>query len=69
MLSFLAMTFPDFRMPSPLLDPWEAYDLTPTRDNLYHNRVIIRNHRSVFHGYPLDWETDLAFEDVSDKEE
>ena len=69
MLFFLAITFPDLRMPSPLLDPRDVHDLPPTKDNPYHNRVIIRNHRSVFHDYPPDWEPDMENEEDTHKEE
>ena len=54
-------------MPSRLLDPRDVYELPPTEDSPYHNRVIIRNHRSVFHEYPPDWETSLAAEDSPDR--
>ena len=66
--SLLAVTFPDLRMHSPLLDPRDVHDLPPNKNNPYHNRVIIRNHRSVFHEYP-DWETELESEDPPEREE
>ena len=49
-------------MSSRLLDPRDVHDLPPTEDNPYHNRVIIRNHRSVFHEYP-DFESTLESEE------
>ena len=64
-----AVTFPDLRIPSPLLDPRDVYELPPTKDNPYHNRVIIRNHRSVFHEYPPDWETSLISEEGSESQD
>ena len=62
------MTFPDLRIPSPLLDPRDVYDIPPTKDNPYHNRVVIRNHRSVFHDYP-DIETEMSEEEATETEE
>ena len=62
------MTFPDLRMPSPLLDPRDVHDLPPTEHNPYHNRVIIRNHRSVFHEYP-DEEADPTTPEVAAEKE
>ena len=58
------MTFPDLRMPSPFLDPRDVHDIPATPRNPYHNRVVIRNHRSVFHQYP---ETDMESEDAPEK--
>ena len=66
--SLLAVTFPDLRMHSPLLDPRDVHELPPTEKNPYHNRVVIRNHRSVFHDYP-DWETEMEAEDAPEREE
>lgn len=65
---FLAMTYPDLRMHSPLLDPRDVHDLPPTEKNPFHNRVIIRNHRSVFHEYP-DLDTELENEEAPEREE
>ena len=62
------MTFPDLRIPSPTLDPRDVYDLPPTKDNPYPNRVIIRNHMSVFHEYP-DAETDPSVEEDDDDDD
>ena len=69
MVFVLATTFPDLRMSSPLLDPRDVYELPPTKSSPFHNRVIIRNHRSVFHDYPSDWETDLASEEEPERDQ
>lgn len=37
--------------PDPMLDPKDVIEFPPTADNPYHNRVIVYNHRSVFHDY------------------
>jgi small subunit ribosomal protein S5 len=65
---FLAMTFPDLRMHSRILDPRNVYDLPPTKNNPYHNRVVIRNHRSVFHEYP-DLDTEMENDEPPEQQE
>ncbi|KAJ3718229.1 hypothetical protein C8R42DRAFT_723598 [Lentinula raphanica] len=35
--------------PDPLMDSREVLDLKPTATNPFHNRVIVRDHRSIFH--------------------
>ncbi|KAF6764128.1 37S ribosomal protein S5 [Ephemerocybe angulata] len=42
---------PDLMIPDPYLDPKDVIDFPPTKDTPYHNRVIVYNHRSVFHDY------------------
>lgn len=37
--------------PDPILDPKDVIDFPPTKDNPFHNRVIVYNHRSVFEDY------------------
>ncbi|KDR80380.1 hypothetical protein GALMADRAFT_242775 [Galerina marginata CBS 339.88] len=44
--------YPDLMTPDSLLDPRDVLELPPTLENPFHNRVIVRNHRSVFHQYP-----------------
>ncbi|KAJ3781885.1 hypothetical protein GGU11DRAFT_747618 [Lentinula aff. detonsa] len=41
--------FPNLMSPDPLMDSREVLDLKPTATNPFHNRVIVRNHRSIFH--------------------
>ena len=55
-------------MPSPLLDPRDIYDILPTKDNPYHNHVVICNHRSLFHDYP-DIETEMSEEEEAPETE
>ncbi|TFK25264.1 37S ribosomal protein S5 [Coprinopsis marcescibilis] len=43
--------YPDLMQSDPLLDPKDVLDLPPTKDCPFHNKVIVRNHRSVFHDY------------------
>ena len=38
--------------PDSVLDPRDVLDIPPTPDSPFHNRVIVRNHQSVFHDYP-----------------
>jgi small subunit ribosomal protein S5 len=49
--------FPDLMMSDSILDPRDVLDLPPSAESPFHNRVTVRNHRSVFHNYgdePLD---------------
>ncbi|KAJ3726713.1 hypothetical protein C8R42DRAFT_639186 [Lentinula raphanica] len=41
--------FPNLMSADPLMDSREVLDLKPTATNPFHNRVIVRNHRSIFH--------------------
>ncbi|KAF5386436.1 hypothetical protein D9757_005848 [Collybiopsis confluens] len=41
--------FPNLMSPDPLMDSREVLDLKPTVTNPFHNRVVVRNHRSIFH--------------------
>lgn len=41
--------FPDLMTPDPLLDTRDVTDFPPSKDSRYHNRVIVRNHSSIFH--------------------
>ncbi|KAJ4473100.1 hypothetical protein J3R30DRAFT_3684963 [Lentinula aciculospora] len=41
--------FPNLMSPDPLMDSREVLDLKPTATNPFHNRVVVRNHRSIFH--------------------
>jgi ribosomal protein S5 len=49
--------------PDPLMDSRDVLEFPPTKDNPYHNRVIIRNHTSIFDealaedGYKVDMDT------------
>ncbi|KAJ7512742.1 hypothetical protein B0H11DRAFT_1947180 [Mycena galericulata] len=40
--------WPNLMTRDPLLDSREVLELPPTKDNPFHNRVIIRNHHSIF---------------------
>ncbi|KAJ3728014.1 37S ribosomal protein S5 [Lentinula guzmanii] len=41
--------YPNLMSSDPLMDSREVLDLKPTATNPFHNRVIVRNHRSIFH--------------------
>ncbi|KAF8155524.1 hypothetical protein B0H34DRAFT_798694 [Crassisporium funariophilum] len=64
-----SISYPNLMTPSPLLDPRDVYDIPPTETSPFHNRVVIRNHRSVFHQYPESWEDELVEEDSSSRDE
>ncbi|KAJ7065004.1 hypothetical protein C8F01DRAFT_1129099, partial [Mycena amicta] len=40
--------WPDLMTRDPLLDSREVLELRPTKENPFHNKVIIRNHHSIF---------------------
>ncbi|KAK7044691.1 37S ribosomal protein [Favolaschia claudopus] len=40
--------WPDLMTRDPLLDSRDVLELPPTKDSPYHNRVVIRNHQSIF---------------------
>jgi len=40
--------YPDLMTSDPLMDSRDVLDFPPTRDNPYHNRVVVRNHSSMF---------------------
>ncbi|KAF8903370.1 hypothetical protein CPB84DRAFT_791438 [Gymnopilus junonius] len=61
--------YPDLMTPDALLDPRDVLELPPTPDNPFHNRVIVRNHRSVFHEYPEGAEDDLLSDEAESMEE
>ncbi|KAF5368883.1 hypothetical protein D9758_003103 [Tetrapyrgos nigripes] len=72
--------FPNLMSPDPLMDSRNVVDFPPTKTNPYHNRVVVRNHYSMFHealkldGFDFDspdWKphtTDLVEEEVADAE-
>lgn len=41
-------------IPDPMLDPKDVIDFPPTADSPFHNRIIVYNHRSVFHDYEAE---------------
>ncbi|KAK0482202.1 hypothetical protein IW261DRAFT_1466752 [Armillaria novae-zelandiae] len=41
--------WPNLMTPDPLMDSRDVVDFPPTKDNPFHNRVIVRNHKSMFH--------------------
>ena len=49
--------------PDALLDPRDVLEVPPSKQSPFHNRVILRNHRSVFHQYAEDAEDELLAED------
>lgn len=55
--------YPDLMTPNALLDPRDILDLPPSSTSPFHNRVIVRNHRSVFHKYAENDEDELLAED------
>jgi small subunit ribosomal protein S5 len=55
--------------PDAVLDPRDILDLPPSKDTPFHNRVIVRNHRSVFHNYAEGVEDDLLQEDELQEDE
>ncbi|KAJ7512486.1 hypothetical protein B0H11DRAFT_2214281 [Mycena galericulata] len=40
--------WPNLMTRDPLLDTWEVLELPPKKENPLHNRVVIRNHHSIF---------------------
>ncbi|KAK7437866.1 28S ribosomal protein S5, mitochondrial [Stygiomarasmius scandens] len=72
--------YPNLMSPDPLMDSRDVLDLPPTPTNPYHNRVIVRNHHSMFHealaldGFNFDDEnwrpirTDLSEEEIATTE-
>ncbi|KAF9544262.1 hypothetical protein CPC08DRAFT_745319 [Agrocybe pediades] len=55
--------YPDLRQHDAMLDPRDVIEIPPDEMSPHHNRVIIRNHRSVFHNYESDAD-DLLDEEV-----
>jgi len=47
----------------PYLDPRDVTEFPPTADSPFHNRVVVRNHRSVFHDYIETTSDDLLEDD------
>ncbi|KAJ6588920.1 hypothetical protein B0H19DRAFT_1101980 [Mycena capillaripes] len=41
--------WPNLMTRDPLLDSRDVLELPPTKENPFHNRVVIRNHHSIFH--------------------
>ncbi len=60
------LNYPDLMQPDPILDPRDVTEFPATPDSPFTNRVIVRNHRSVFHTYP-EGADDLLEDDDSDK--
>ena len=60
------LNYPDLMQPDPILDPRDVTEFPATPDSPFTNRVIVRNHRSVFHTYP-EGADDLLEDDSSDK--
>lgn len=46
------LDYPDLMEPDAILDPRDVTEFPATPDSPFNNRVIVRNHRSVFHTYP-----------------
>ncbi len=57
------LEYPDLMTPDALLDPKDVLDLPASSSSPFHNRVIVRNHRSIFHNYAEGDEDDLLAED------
>ena len=55
--------YPDLMTPDALLDPRDVLELPSSKNSPFHNRVIVRNHRSIFHNYADGAEDDLLEED------
>ncbi|CAA7269989.1 unnamed protein product [Cyclocybe aegerita] len=55
--------YPDLMTPDALLDPRDVTEFPPSKDSPFHNRVIVRNHRSVFHNYAEGVSEDLLEDD------
>jgi len=55
--------YPDLMTPDALLDPRDVLELPPSKNSPFHNRVIVRNHRSIFHNYAEGAEDELLAED------
>ncbi|KAF9262245.1 hypothetical protein L218DRAFT_1000746 [Marasmius fiardii PR-910] len=69
--------YPNLMSADPLMDSRDVLELPPTSESPYHNRVVVRNHTSMFHeamaldGFDFDdpgWEptkTDLSEEEIT----
>lgn len=57
------VSYPDLMTSDSLLDPRDVFEFPPSKDNRFHNRVVVRNHRSVFHNYVEGAEDDLLEND------
>nr|GAT52953.1 37S ribosomal protein [Mycena chlorophos] len=66
--------WPNLMTRDPLLDSREVLDFRPTKENPFHNRVVIRNHHSIFNealeadGFDFD-NPDLVHTQTEDVEE
>ncbi len=63
------LEYPDLMTPDAILDPRDVLDLPPSKETPFHNRVVVRNHRSVFHDYAEGLQDDLLAEDKLPKDE
>ena len=63
------LKYPDLMTPDALLDPRDVLEIPPSKDSPFHNRVVVRNHRSVFHNYAEGLEDDLLAEDELKEDE
>ncbi|KAF9528695.1 hypothetical protein CPB83DRAFT_813635 [Crepidotus variabilis] len=57
------LSFPNLMEPDALMDPRDVLELPPTTKTPFHNRVVVHNHRSIFHDYAEGAEDDLLEED------
>jgi small subunit ribosomal protein S5 len=58
--------YPNLMEHDAILDPQHVTEFPPTPDSPFHNRVIVRNHRSVFHDYAETAGDDLLEDDELD---
>ncbi|KAF8966635.1 hypothetical protein BDZ97DRAFT_1807264 [Flammula alnicola] len=58
--------YPDLMQSDSLLDPRDVLEFPATQALPFNNRVVVRNHRSVFHDYAEGTEDDLLEDDELD---
>ncbi|PPQ72602.1 hypothetical protein CVT24_005124 [Panaeolus cyanescens] len=56
--------YPNLMQTDELLDPRNVLELPPSEHTPFHNRVVVRNHLSVFHDYPEGMRDDLLEDDA-----
>ena len=59
-------TFPNLMTPDPLMDSRDVREFPPDHESPYHNRVVVRNHASIFHEQMASDGIDLTSDAVID---
>ncbi|KAL0960060.1 hypothetical protein HGRIS_011708 [Hohenbuehelia grisea] len=60
--------FPDLMTPDPLMDSRDVVEFPPDKGSPYHNRVVVRNHASIFHEQMISDGQDLSGDDWKPEE-